>query len=62
MYETCQTNKPASSLNVSCAILLCDLRDDDEVESFLTEIRHLNAPWSLSGVNSADALLEARLR
>lgn len=42
-------------------LLLCDVRDNDEVESFLTELRHVNAPWSLSGVNTADALLEARL-
>ncbi|TMS05870.1 hypothetical protein E3U43_005120 [Larimichthys crocea] len=38
------------------------VRDEDEVESFLTQIRHLNTPWSLSGMNSGDALLEARLR
>ncbi|KAK5866857.1 hypothetical protein PBY51_011398 [Eleginops maclovinus] len=38
------------------------VRDDDEVESLLTQIRHLNAPWSLSGRSSADSLLEARLR
>ncbi|XP_078024476.1 uncharacterized protein LOC144463584 [Epinephelus lanceolatus] len=37
------------------------VRDEDEVESFLPQIRHLNAPWSLSGLSSADALLEARL-
>ncbi|XP_038561768.1 uncharacterized protein LOC119893589 [Micropterus salmoides] len=37
------------------------VRDDDEVESFLTQIRNLNAPWSMSGVNSADTLLKARL-
>ncbi|AWP07902.1 putative cadherin-related family member 5-like [Scophthalmus maximus] len=36
------------------------VRDEDEVESFLTEIRHLNTPWSLSGMNSADMLLELR--
>ncbi|GLD61650.1 uncharacterized protein AKAME5_001344000 [Lates japonicus] len=38
------------------------VRDEDEVDSFLTEIRHLNAPWSLSGMNAVDSLLEARLR
>ncbi|KAK2880570.1 hypothetical protein Q8A73_023268 [Channa argus] len=38
------------------------VRDEDEVGSFLTEFRHLNAPWSLSGMDSADALLETRLR
>ncbi|KAM8751078.1 uncharacterized protein AB9X84_012760 isoform 1-T2 [Acanthopagrus schlegelii] len=38
------------------------VRDEDEVESFLTQIRRLNAPWSLSAMNSEDALLEARLR
>ncbi|XP_076743171.1 uncharacterized protein LOC143419666 [Maylandia zebra] len=37
------------------------VRDQDEVEEFLTQIRPLNAPWSLSA-NSADALVEARLR
>ncbi|CAB1458853.1 unnamed protein product [Pleuronectes platessa] len=37
------------------------VRAEDEVESFLTEIRHLNAPWSLSGMNSAETLLKARL-
>lgn len=41
--------------------LSCNLRDQDEVEEFLTQIRPLNAPWSLSA-NSADALVEARLR
>ncbi|KAM7397330.1 hypothetical protein PAMP_020313 [Pampus punctatissimus] len=41
-----------------CDFLSCDPRDEDEVENFLTQIRHLNAPWPLS----ADALLEARLR
>ncbi|XP_008276230.1 cadherin-related family member 5 [Stegastes partitus] len=40
---------------------LFEADEDVEVESFLTQIRHLNAPWSVSG-NSADALLEARLR
>lgn len=35
------------------------LREEDEVEGFLTQIGHLNAPWS---GDSADALLEARLR
>lgn len=44
------------SLNV---VLSCDLRDEDEVEGFLTQIRHLDAPWSLT---SGDSLLEARLR
>ncbi|KAM7003250.1 uncharacterized protein LKV04_004353 [Tautogolabrus adspersus] len=38
------------------------LREEDELESFLTQIKPLNAPWSLLEVNSADALLEARLR
>ncbi|KAK2842733.1 hypothetical protein Q5P01_012933 [Channa striata] len=38
------------------------VRDGEELDSFLTAIRHLNAPWSRSGTNSADALLEARLR
>ncbi|TNN44487.1 hypothetical protein EYF80_045309 [Liparis tanakae] len=36
--------------------------DEDEAESFLTLMRSLNAPWSLSRVDSADALLQARLR
>lgn len=45
-----------------CFFILSALRDEDEMESFLPEIRHSNAPWSLSGINSADALLEARLR
>lgn len=44
-----------------CVFLSCDLRDEDEVESFLAQIRQLNGPWSLSE-NSADALFEARLR
>ena len=48
--------------NTLSVILSCDLRDEDEVESFLTQIRRLNAPWSLSAMNSKDALLEARLR
>ncbi|TDH09771.1 hypothetical protein EPR50_G00091870 [Perca flavescens] len=38
------------------------VRDEDEVETFLTQIRQQNAPWSLSEMSSADALLEARLR
>lgn len=45
-----------------CVVLSCDLRDEDEMESFLTQIRRLKAPWSLSVMNSEDALLEARLR
>lgn len=45
-----------------CVVLSCDLRDEDEVESFLTQIRHMDAPWSLSGMNPGDALFEARLR
>ncbi|KAF3843900.1 hypothetical protein F7725_015948 [Dissostichus mawsoni] len=38
------------------------VRDEDELESFLTQSRPLNAPWSLSGMSSADSLLDARLR
>ncbi|CAJ1056004.1 hypothetical protein L3Q82_007151 [Xyrichtys novacula] len=41
------------------ASLPVSLRDEDELESFLTQIKPLNALWSLSEV---DALLEARLR
>lgn len=62
LLEMCHTNKPTLPLNVLCVFMLCDIRDEDEVESFLTEIRHPNAPWALSGMNSADALLETRLR
>lgn len=45
-----------------CVVLSCDLRDEDEMESFLAWIRHVDSPWSLSGLKSGDALLEARLR
>ncbi|KAJ4937744.1 hypothetical protein JOQ06_002375 [Pogonophryne albipinna] len=38
------------------------VRDEDVLESFLTQSRPLNAPWSLSGMSSPDSLLEARLR
>ncbi|KAM3608967.1 uncharacterized protein V6R79_007526 [Siganus canaliculatus] len=37
-------------------------RDEDEVERFLTQIRHVDAPLSLSELNSGDVLQEARLR
>lgn len=36
--------------------LSCDLRDEDEVESFLTQLRHMDAPWSLSLMKPEDAL------
>lgn len=39
----------------------CDLRDEDEVESFLTQLRHMDAPWSLSLMKPEDAL-EVRLK
>ncbi|MED6281511.1 hypothetical protein CHARACLAT_022346 [Characodon lateralis] len=37
------------------------VRDEEEVEDFLTEVSRLSTPWSLPGI-SAETLLEARLR
>ncbi|KAM4553128.1 uncharacterized protein V3H82_017614 isoform 1-T1 [Fundulus diaphanus] len=61
-----------SSVSVTQAVLLLALlyltltaslpvRDEEEVEDFLTEVSQLSKPWSLPGT-SAETLLEARLR
>ncbi|KAL6106244.1 uncharacterized protein ACO6RY_10163 [Pungitius sinensis] len=38
------------------------VREEEEVEAFLTQVGQLDAPWSPSRMNSPDVLLEARLR